>query len=193
MNANALIMHKHYESYPENFRKMFYSGNNATAESDKIVVPYKELKKLVKLSAFFDAIYDEGVPDGEEFEITRRMMQMKPEVFKWIPAVLELYDIHVENPDDLHFNPHNSVRLPKVIDYVRAIIHTLQLPYLDSLVPRPPMARPNKPATRRVVYAPRRKNNNSNNNKATRKRKQKQESRVNITGRHSIEKEYNMW
>jgi hypothetical protein len=196
-NINAKRLHNYYEIYPEDFNKLFYNSKNRdeldAAEKDTITIPYNELVKLQKISDFFSTMYDEGVPEGESHVLHRSTLTVKPVVFKWIPAVLNLYDVHVENPSNLHYNPRNALKLPVVQDYVRGIIILLGLPLLDDVIRPPPMPRNSK---RRTVSR-RNRNYNSNSNssksgksKATRRRTIKHAETQNIRGLHPLEEKY---
>ncbi len=193
LDYSAQRLHDYYQLYPENFNKLFYYADDAeehaAAEMDILHIPHKELVKLVSKSAFFRAIFDEGVPADESFDLHRSTFQMKPEVFRWIPAVLAIYDVHVENKDNLSYNKNAVVKRPIVEDRVRGIIHMLGLPLLPGIIPPPPMPRirvARVPLTRRNnLYA----NNNSNNN-STKSRKSNANKMNNIRGLHPLEAMY---
>ncbi len=114
---------------------------------------------------------------------------MKPEVFRWIPAVLAVYGVQVENKENLSYNKNAVVKRPLVEDRVRGIIHMLGLPLLPGIIPPPPMPRirvARVPLTRRNnLYA----NNNSNNN-SKKSRKSNANKMNNIRGLHPLEAMY---
>lgn len=197
-NITAKQIHNYYQIYPEDFNKVFYNAKNKTqhnaAEKDIIIIPYKELIKLTKISDFFNAMYDEGVPEGETFLLHRSTLTLTPEAFKWIPAVFEVFDVHVENPYNLHYNPSNSIKLPFVQDYVRIIIHMMGLPYIVGIIPPQGISRMQRVRRSQPISRKQKKgNNNNNNNKSTRRQKIKNRALMNITGAHPLEAKFNTW
>lgn len=184
-------LHEYYQSYPEDFHTLFNNSESAS-KKDIIHIPYAELVKLHKISDYIQAVYDEGVPPGETFELSRQILNLKADVFRWIPAVLEMYDVHVKNPHNLHYNASNSIQLPLVQNRVRAIIHMLGLPLVEGIIRPLPMPRASKPR-RTHTHKSRRRTSKSPKNKATRRRETKKAAKHNITGVNSLEVKYSKY
>ncbi len=188
MSRPSVLIHRYYNRFPENRPNVWNNAVNISDDTEHILIPYNELKKLVAASDYFATLFDDGIPH-EDFILTRGQLGIRSEVFRWLPWVFQYYGIKVEDPIGGPYDLQQILTI-KAKNYIRFLVDlmgfdegAIALLYSASI--------PRTQKTRRYL-SPKRTNSNSSNNSNMNnaKSRRKRNAKRNIRGLHPLEAKY---